>query len=192
MRYPATLSQRGTSLIEILITIVILSFGLLGIAVFHVKAQVASLESYQRAQAVVLIDDMHARMSATPLQATNYKTAAGVSIGTGDPEVDCTGQAVGSARDLCEWGAALRGTSEVKTSGTKVGAMIGARGCIEEIQAPIPKGANCRQGIYQVTVAWQGLHATREPSQSCASDKLAGGGLRRAISTRVVVAVPEC
>ncbi len=189
------LAQRGTSLIEILVTMVILSFGLLGIAVFHVKAQVASLESYQRAQAVILLEDMHARISASPLQASAYQTAGTATLGVDEIDEDCTGKAIGAQRDRCEWSAALRGAAETKTSGdTKVGAMIGARGCIQELQAPIPTGANCRQGIYLVTVAWQGLHATRTPSQTCASGKygVESGGLRRAISTRVAVAVPQC
>ena len=187
-------AQRGTSLIEILVTMVILSFGLLGIAVFHVKAQVASLESYQRAQAVILLEDMHARISASPEQATLYKTASGATVGTGDTTTDCTGQAVGSARDLCEWSVALRGAAEAKADGTKVGGMIGARGCIDELQAAIPTGATCRQGVYLVTVAWQGLHATRAPAQACGSTLYGAesGGLRRAISTRVAVPVPNC
>lgn len=189
---PRHWQQRGTSLIEILVTMVILSFGLLGIAVFHVKAQVASLESYQRAQAVILVEDIHARMSATPLQATSYKTSGSATIGTDDPEEDCTGKAIGAARDRCEWSAALRGASETKTAGTKVGAMIGARGCIEELQAPIYTGGGCRQGIYQVTVVWQGLHETRAPSQTCGTGKYGAERFRRALSTRVVVAVPEC
>lgn len=184
--------QRGTSLVEILVTMVILSFGLLGIAVFHVKAQVASLESYQRAQAIILLEDMHARISATPLQATFYKTDT--PLGTGDTDGDCSGKAVGSARDRCEWSVALRGAAEAKADGTKVGGMIGARGCIDEIQAPIFKDANCRQGVYLVTVAWQGMHTTRKPGQACGNGLYGAetAGLRRAISTRVAVAVPEC
>lgn len=186
--------QRGTSLIEILVTMVILSFGLLGIAVFHVKAQVASLESYQRAQAVILLESMYGRISATPAQASQYATASGATVGTGETDTDCAGKAIGSARDLCEWSVALRGAAEAKADGTKVGGMIGARGCIQELQAAIATGPTCRQGLYQVTVTWQGLHATRAPSQSCASGLYGAesGGLRRAISTRVAIAVPNC
>ncbi len=189
---PLPRRQGGTSLIEILVTVVILSFGLLGIAVFHVKAQVASLESYQRAQGVILLENMHARMSATPQEATAYKTAAGATLGTDDAEEDCSGKQVGAARDRCEWSAALRGASEELQAGSKVGAMIGARGCIEEVQAPIYTGPGCRQGIYLVTVTWQGLHETRAPSQVCGSGKYGAELLRRAISTRVAVAVPQC
>lgn len=187
-------AQRGTSLIEILVTMVILSFGLLGIAVFHVKAQVASLESYQRAQAVILLEDIHARISATPAQASAYQTPGTATLGVEGVDEDCAGKPIGAQRDRCEWGAALRGAAEAKAGGAKVGAMIGARGCIQELQSRIASGANCRQGIYLVTVAWQGMHATRAPSQTCASGKYGTEslGLRRAISTRVAVAAPNC
>ncbi len=187
-------AQRGTSLIEILVTVVILSFGLLGIAVFHVKAQVASLESYQRAQAVILLEDMHARISATPDEAALYQTPTGTTIGTGETETDCSGKAVGSARDRCEWSLALRGAAEAKADGKQIGGMIGARGCDQELQSRIPDTAACRQGVYLVTVVWQGMHATRAPSQVCGSGLYGTetAGLRRAISTRVAVPVPNC
>ena len=176
--------QRGTSLIEILVTMVILSFGLLGIAVFHVKAQVASLESYQRAQAVILLEDIHARISATPSQATSYTTTGTTTLGTGGADEDCSAKAIGALRDRCEWSAAL--------AGTKIGAMIGARGCIQEVQAPIFTGLDCRQGIYLVTVTWQGMHETRAPALTCGKNLYGGETFRRAVSTRVAVAVPEC
>ena len=56
--------ERGLTLIEVLVTLVILVFGLLGIAAFQAKAQVGSIEAYQRAQAVVLLQDMRARSEA--------------------------------------------------------------------------------------------------------------------------------
>ena len=54
-------SERGVTLVEVLVTVVILAFGLLGIAAFQAKAQVGSIEAYQRAQAVVLLQDMRKR-----------------------------------------------------------------------------------------------------------------------------------
>jgi type II secretory pathway pseudopilin PulG len=50
--------QQGSSLLEVLITIVILAFGLLGLAAFQSKVQVAEVESYQRAQAILALADM--------------------------------------------------------------------------------------------------------------------------------------
>jgi prepilin-type N-terminal cleavage/methylation domain-containing protein len=50
--------QRGFSLVEILVTLVIAMIGLLGLAGVQIRAHQAELESYQRAQALVLVSDM--------------------------------------------------------------------------------------------------------------------------------------
>ena len=62
MRRARTLPSAGLSLVEVLVTVVILAFGLLGIAALQAKVQVGSIEAYQRAQAIVLVDDMRARI----------------------------------------------------------------------------------------------------------------------------------
>ena len=185
-------AQRGTSLIEVLVTVVILSFGLLGIAVFQAKANLGSIESYQRAQAVILLEDMQARMRANPTKSTEYVTAGTTTLGTGDADTDCDGEAAGSARDRCEWSRALRGTSETTKDSKNAGAMEGARGCIEELEKTDPTDKICDTGMYRVTVAWQGLHETKEPLVTCGATKYGKSTLRRAISITVAIGVPEC
>ena len=187
---PRGLRQAGTSLIEVLVTVVLLAFGLLGIAAFQAKAQVGALEAYQRAQAVVLLEDLQARMSGNPAGSAGYVTAS--PLGTGEAEVDCTGVAAGTARDRCEWGSMLRGASE--TQGTNsVGAMIGARGCVEQIQARDTTTGVCRPGIYRATVAWQGMHPTTAPALTCGKDSYGqNDNMRRAISVRIAIGTPSC
>ena len=180
--------QAGTTLIEVLVTVVILAFGLLGIAAFQAKAQVGTLESYQRAQAVVLLEDLRARMAANRNRMAEYVTAA--PLGTGDAASDCEALA-GSARDKCEWSVALKGAAET-LGGNQSGAMIGARGCVDEVQAADPTNGVCKPGIYLVTVAWQGLHPTIAPALACGSGAYGLETNRRAISARVSVGVAEC
>ena len=182
--------QRGVTLIEVLVTIVVLAFGLLGIAAFQAKAQAGSLEAYQRAQAVVLLEDLQARMTGNPAQIGDYVTAT--PLGTGDtPAADCSTLAFGVLRDKCAWSTALLGAAEKKET-NNVGAMIGARGCVAEVQSRNATNGACRPGIYKLTVAWQGLHATRAPSHTCGSTAFTNQALRRAISVRVAVGVPLC
>ena len=184
------LRQAGTTLIEVLVTVVLLAFGLLGIAAFQAKAQVGALEAYQRAQAVVLLEDLQARISGNPAGSAGYVTAS--PVGTGVAAVDCTGVAAGSARDLCEWGAMLRGAAETQGT-TSVGAMIGARGCIEQIQARNTTKGLCKPGIYRATVAWQGMHPTQAPVLTCGKDSYGtNDNMRRAISVRIAVGTPNC
>jgi type IV pilus assembly protein PilV len=184
-------SQGGTTLIEVLVTVVLLAFGLLGIAALQAKAQVGTLESYQRAQAVVLLQDMRARLSSNPDHADDYLTDAPLGTNDSQPE-DCTAVAAGAARDQCEWSGALKGAAEL--SGTdKVGAMIGARGCIERVQEKDDSAGVCKAGVYRLTVAWQGMHPTRQPALACGAGEYgADDAARRAISVRVAIGLPHC
>lgn len=188
MTRPRLLAQRGTTLLEVLITVVLLAFGLLGIAAFQAKAQVGSIEAYQRAQAVVLLEDMQARMTGNG-EGSLFVTGA-APLGTGDAYASCDGMA-GVERDKCEWSSALKGNAELKGN-DKLGAMIGARGCITEIKPAIGADGACQAGLYLITVAWQGMHPTIAPAQSCASGLYGAETSRRAISARVAFGVPKC
>ena len=181
--------QCGASLLEILVTMVVLAFGLLGLAAFQAKAHVGSIESYQRAQAAVLLQDMQSRMSGNSSEAASYVTAT--PLGTGDELDACAGLA-GSARDLCEWSAALQGASEQRDGGGNAGAMEGARGCISRVREMNDSLGVCTPAVYQITVAWQGLHPTRAPAQACGRGLYGEDTHRRAISVRVAIGLPRC
>ena len=56
--------QRGVTMIEVLISIFILTVGMLGAASLQFRMQTAELEAYQRTQAIVLLQDMVARINA--------------------------------------------------------------------------------------------------------------------------------
>jgi type IV pilus assembly protein PilV len=186
---PHPSGQAGTTLIEVLVTVVMLAFGLLGIAAFQAKAQVGSIEAYQRAQAVVLLEDMQARMIGNGPNIAQYTTVT--PLGTGNTQyTDCGGLA-GAERDKCEWSRALQGASEVAGS-DKLGAMKGARGCIEQLQAINPAEGACQPGIYLITLAWQGLHPTAAPALACGKDAYGADTNRRAISVRVSLGVQDC
>jgi type IV pilus assembly protein PilV len=182
---------RGTSLIEVLVTIVILAFGLLGVAGLQTKIGVAEMESYQRAQALLALSQMTERMSANTAQAAGYVTAG--TVGTGDAQpADCSGIAAGPNRDLCEWSNALKGASEQR-SGANAGGMLGARGCITQLQAPNPALGVCTAGVYQVSVAWQGMVATATPALACGTGLYgANDAFRRVITTTVSVGTTSC
>lgn len=174
-------------MIEVMVTIVIMTIGLLGLAGMQMKTQTVEMESYQRSQAMVILNDMVSKFQTNRANAATY-IAAGV-IG-GGAEVAC-GALTGEALDLCTWGNALRGAGET-SGGTKVGAMIEARGCITQIQAQ--DIAACKPGIYEVTVTWQGLFATVAPNNTCAQalNLYGGDALRRAISLRVSAGTGNC
>ncbi|MBP0635026.1 type IV pilus modification protein PilV [Cupriavidus sp. AcVe19-6a] len=183
--------QHGFSLLEVLVAIVILSFGLLGTAGLLAKVYLAEIESYQRTQATLLLQDMAERIGANRALAPNYVTAN--AIGTGDTQAaSCAGVAAGAARDICEWSNALKGAAEQK-SAVNVGAMLGARGCITQLQAPDPTPGTCTPGIYQVAVAWQGVHHTAASAIGCAQGQYGNDdAYRRVIATQVSIGLPAC
>jgi len=170
-------SGRGFTLLEILITIVILAFGLLGVAGLQARIQVAEVEAYQRAQAIVLVQDMVDRLNANRKNGTSYVT--GTPAGTGNVVQDCSAM-TGANRDLCEWGNALLGAAE-KKGAASVGAMIGARGCITNTIATMPRE-------FKVAVVWQGLAPTIAPaSTTCGQGQYGDDKTRRAMVATVVI-----
>lgn len=170
--------QRGLTMLEVLITIVILAFGLLGLAGLQARMQVAEIESYQRAQGIVLLQDMVDRINANRQNATAYGgIAAGKTYNSGTVD-DCTGM-TGKDRDLCEWHNALLGASE--TVGVdNLGAMIDAHGCVTNTVATPPRE-------FLVSVVWQGLTPTAAPP-SANTCGVAPTNTMRAIVARVQIA----
>ena len=184
----------GFSLIEVLVSILIIAIGLLSLAGFQLKSQSAELESYQRAQALALLNDMAERLAANGANAPTYvsTTIWGTGETTYTAPADCAALAVGSAaRDQCEWSVTLQGAAEMAGATARTGAMVGARGCLSQIQAPVT--GTCTPGVYEVAVAWQGFTPTRSPPNTCAQGLYGtNDALRRVISMRITVGMPAC
>lgn len=155
---PSVLQRRwvsGASMIEVLVTIVIIAFGLLGMAGLQVRLQASELESYQRSQALLLLNDMVNRMTINRNNVASYLTPATSPVGANLTNCPTTISTVAQS-DLGQWCELLKGAGETTDSGTvKVGAMIGGRGCIEA------SGSD-----YLVTVAWQGQTPVSAPPSS--------------------------
>lgn len=177
--------QGGMLLIEVLISLLIAAIALLGTVSLMAKSTRDEMESYQRVQALTLVQDMISRINANRQVASCYSAGAtGVKLGTGTTAAPActTGNAAQIATvsaDLSTWNNALLGASE--TSGTsKVGAMIGAIGCIDQTD-PI-------NSIYRVTVVWQGLMPTAAPKLLCGQNSFGDEKLRRAVSVDIRIA----
>ena len=169
--------QAGVSLIEVLVSVVIVVLGLLGLAGLQSHATVAELEAFQRAQALVLLQDMVDRVNASRLNKNLFTTG---SVGSGNTVQNCNTY-TGIQRDHCEWGNTLLGIAETSSAG-KVGAMIGARGCVEMVKATMPRE-------YQISVVWQGMSPTKAPDVACGAGEYGDDDRkRRAVTATVVIA----
>ena len=173
---PGPLHQRGALLLESLVAILISAFGLLGFAALQARSAAAEFESYQRSQALVLIEGMASRLNANRANAAAYVDAGLIGAG---PIVNCA-TLTGANLDLCEWANLLRGSAESR-GGFKVGSMLGARGCISK-----PASATDR---YVIAVAWQGIVRTGAPASPCGAGDPAfpTAALRRVVSSVVCV-----
>lgn len=179
-------NQTGMMLIEALVSLVIAAIALLGTVTLMAKSTRSEMESYQRVQALTLVQDMASRINANRQVATCYSNGAtGLSTTTAPLPVCATGSATQIATanaDLAAWKNALLGSSEV-SGGSKVGAMIGAVGCVNQV---LPFDPN--NPVYRVTVAWQGLMPTAAPALTCGQASIVGNKLRRVISVQVQIA----
>ena len=95
--------QKGFSLIEVLVTMVIISFGLLGIAGVIVNSMKNNQSSYARTQASVLANDIIDRMRANRITAETAPYAYNLALGAALPTA---GNAV-VLNDLTQWRTAL-------------------------------------------------------------------------------------
>ncbi|WP_295876325.1 type IV pilus modification protein PilV [uncultured Zhongshania sp.] len=174
-------TNTGFTLIEILVALVVLLVGLMGAAGLMVRTVQQEAESYQRLQALNVLQDMVDRINANRAVADCYSYgAAGSTMGhnvsalTSCSLGDASQQAIANA-DLTEWNNLLQGAAE-QIGSAKVGAMVGARGCVQQISAA--------DQTYRITVAWQGLSetVTATENNTCGKDQYGDEKLRRIVS----------
>jgi type IV pilus assembly protein PilV len=168
---------RGVTMLEVLVAIFILTIGLLGTASMQSQMQATQVEAYQRAQAIVLLQDMVDRVNANRKNVDDYVTTSPV----GTSSQDCSALTAVADKDKCDWNNALFGAAELQGTQT-LGAMIGARGCITNPVTSMPREV-------VVAVAWQGLRPTVAPGGTNCGQNLYGTDdrVRRAMVARITI-----
>jgi len=100
--------QSGFTLLEILVTVIILAIGLLGIASLQSTSIKLSYDAYLRSQAALLSYDLMDRVRSNPNESYSFDTITSGSIPSGDPtacisvSTDCSPTAIASA-DMVAW-----------------------------------------------------------------------------------------
>src|SRR5689334_10269557 len=128
----------GLIMIEVLVALVLVLLGLMGLIGLQARAHEGEMESYQRAQALVLLRDMVDSIEAHRQVATCFGQ---ITTGSGTPYVGtggtvpstcvATGVAAtdqGAIDAMNAWSDMIKGAGEV-VGGTNVGALISGVGC---------------------------------------------------------------
>ena len=159
------LKVAGFALVESMVTVVVVAFGLLGIAGLVSRSFTTEVDAMQRAQAAMLLQDMVTRIEGNRANAAAYETddTTGITgyVATTTPSgttayslVTCNPAAPMAERDSCAWGQLLAGGNE-RIDNANAGVLVGAMGCVNVIDA--------FNQIYAVTIAWQGASASAAP-----------------------------
>lgn len=104
-------TQRGFTLIEVLVTVIILAIGLLGLAGLQLSGMRYTHSAYQRSQATILCNDVIDRMRVNRLVAATG--AYNIAIGAAPANVSCIGTGANcdpdnlAKADLSEWKQSL-------------------------------------------------------------------------------------
>lgn len=173
--YRPSRPQLGATLIEVLVTLVISAFGLLGLAGFVSRGTTLSIDATQRARALTLANDMANRIRNNKVNSDDYLT--GSTYG-GAAMSACSGLVGSADRDLCEWNNLLAGTQDAQVSGNS--AFLSFRGCVVKTEAA-PK-------TYVVTVAWGSIAPATAPTDTCGKDAFGNDELRRVVRAQVRIA----
>jgi type IV pilus assembly protein PilV len=182
---PMRRGQAGATLIEVLVSMLILMFGLLGLVGVMVQSQRAQVEAFQREQALLIAQDMVNRMTVNKAAVACYVLASylGVDHTTPPASTSCasgtSAQKTRFANDMSDWLSMLQGAATaVGTS--SVGGVPDARGCITK---------DATTGIYQVSVAWQGSVSSSAPPAgiTCGNTSYTPDESRRAVALTVLL-----
>lgn len=184
-------SSAGFSLVESMVTVVVVAFGLLGVSGLVSRSFVTELDATQRAQATMLLQDMVTRIEGNRANAVAYVTGdTGVTgyVATTDQNgntaynfVSCDAAAPLVDRDRCAWGQQLGGGTE-RVDNANAGVLVGAMGCVYELDA--------FNRIYAVSIAWQGASPGAAPivdnnfaPSGCGRDQFGNENQRRLVTT---------
>ena len=189
--HPGKARQRGLTLIEVLVTLTILSIGLLGVAGLQGMAKRSTHQAYQRTLATQLVDGVIERIRANPTAVASYHTGTGSPQG-GDaeaskPSPDCSGVNTCSdtqlaAYDLWAWGQLIDGTAVTRVvDGTTIntGGLVSPRGCI----VFAADAGKTNTGQISIILSWEGLTEISDAVEAggtvCGSDAANSNTRRR-------------
>lgn len=178
--------QRGVSMIEVLVALVLLAVGVLGIAGLQIISKRNNYDSAQRTTAAALATNLYERMRANASQQAllQYLNSAGGGLGSGltgsgqqgaEPSPKCA-----SSLDTCSatqlaqhdvwyWEQQLDGAGET-AAGAQTGGLVLPLACLTG-----PPGGGT--GLYTLVIVWRGTTVlTNDATVTCGAAAKDGSG----------------
>ncbi|WP_192954790.1 type IV pilus modification protein PilV [Gallaecimonas mangrovi] len=144
--------SKGFSLLEVLVALVVLSFGILGAVAMQLAAKRGSFGALERTQAMSLANDYVERARSNPLGVALYAGDMGyqqsVTSSSGcSTTTPCNSSAL-AAWDKYQWHQTLLGATTVEGT-TNLPLLLHAVGCV-----------TVAANLMTVTLSWDGTEAT--------------------------------
>ncbi len=153
--------QAGVGFVEILVSLLVFTVGILGLSATQLAAKQASYAATQRSIASSLASDILERMRGNPGELTSYAVKE-VGSSALPATVNCNtswcSTADLAAFDLYEWSGLLAGVSErITIAGVTsyAGGLVDSRACIA-----------VQDGSVTVAIAWRGAEDSANPGGS--------------------------
>lgn len=190
--------QRGLTMIEVLVALVILSVGVLGVAGLQGISKRTNHQALQRTQATHLADQIIERIRANPTAAAKYNTGLSSPLGGGTISAEpspkcgintCTAEQL-AAHDLWVWEQAIDGAA-ITAGGNSAGGLVKPQGCIDFTA----KAGKTNTGTLSVILAWEGMtdisDAASKAAETCGGVATGSDASRRQLVVHTYVFDPS-
>lgn len=153
---------RGFTLIEVLVTMLVLAIGLLAVASLQAMSKKLHYDAIQRTSASALAQSMVESMRGNPANLDAYLTndASQLSLDSDCTQATCT-QAQLASYDLYRWNQEMVGV-ETRSGSDNAGGLVNPTGCISKDGA-LP-------GLYIIAIAWRGITGLAPPDADDPAD----------------------
>lgn len=165
-------SANGFAMIEVLVTILVISFGLMSMYGLLLATKREGVSSYQRTQAVGLANEILERILNNPRQAAAYHTGLDNPVGGGSlgtPARDCLTAGARCTNtelatwDLWNWERRLDGEGIATPDGNNIPSLLEVQGCV--VFAAAGAGSP-NSGTVRVIVSWRSPAETTDAAQT--------------------------
>tara|TARA_B100000787_G_scaffold165537_1_gene149584 strand:+ start:1453 stop:2364 length:912 start_codon:yes stop_codon:yes gene_type:complete len=179
---------KGFTLIEVLVSLLVFTIGLLGYFTLQNYATSAQMEASNRVKATQLVEYMVEQIKIYPdiadqCSVNNKVFGTGYALATNE-----CGSYTTRWNAIVAWNSLLVGSEEKNADDNSIGGVTNGRGCIE-YTAEVDTNTYYQPAKYTVHVAWQGFtgDAPVQSPNSCGYGEFGGNVYQRVVSSDILV-----